>query len=187
MAHIDLALDCDLLLIAPATAHTIARLAHGMADDLLSATALATRSQVVICPAMNPRMYSHPATQENVSALKRLGYTVISPQYGSVACRHEGVGRLVEWEVVQELILRELGSNDMKNEKVLVTAGPTREPLDPARFLSNRSSGKMGHAMARAAFRRGADVVLVTGPTSLEAPYGVRTIEVTTAEEMFEA
>jgi len=162
--HIRLARETDLIVIAPATAQTIARLAHGMADDLLACTVLATRAKVLVFPAMNAQMYGHAAVQENLQRLKGLGYQVVEPESGSMACREEGVGRLPEWDAARELLLRNLATPDLAGEKILITAGPTREPLDPARFLSNRSSGKMGYSLARTARRRGAEVTLITGP-----------------------
>lgn len=187
MAHINLGRDADIIIIAPASAQTIARLAQGMADDLLSTTVLASRAQVFVCPAMNSRMYSHPATQQNISRLKSFGYRVIDPTEGLMACKEEGQGRLPEWEQVNEIFQRALTTPDLQGQTVLVTAGPTREPLDPARFLSNRSSGKMGFAIARAAYRRGAEVILVSGPTALPPPVGVKSVNVQTAIEMYEA
>ena len=184
ISHIKLGMDADLFIIAPATAHTIAKLAHGLADNLLCATALAARSKVIVCPAMNSRMYSHPATQANIAGLKALNYQVIEPTCGMMACKDEGQGRLPEWEQVQEIFLRLLSAGDLHGERVLVTAGPTREPIDPARFISNRSSGKMGHALARHAYRRGADVILISGPTRLACPEGVKRVNVQTAEDM---
>ncbi len=183
--HINLGKEADILVIAPATAQTIARLAHGFADDLLSATVLAAgKTRVIVCPAMNGQMYSHPLTQENLARLKELGYQVVDPACGMMACKDEGKGRLPEWEMVREILLRALSANDFSGKRVLVTAGPTREPLDPARFLSNRSSGKMGYALAKAAYRRGAEVILVSGPTALTCPEGIRRYDVRTAEEM---
>ncbi|MBM9602731.1 bifunctional phosphopantothenoylcysteine decarboxylase/phosphopantothenate--cysteine ligase CoaBC [Desulfopila inferna] len=187
MSHIDLAQDASAFLIAPASARTIARLAHGIADDLLSTTVLATRAPVVVCPAMNPKMYLHQATQDNLERLRQFGYHIVDPDSGLMACKDEGQGRLVEWESVQEVLLRCLLKNDLQGERILITAGPTREALDPARFISNRSSGKMGYALARAAYRRGADVVLVSGPTALQCPFGVKRIDVVTAREMYDA
>lgn len=184
MLHIQLGQEADLLLIAPATANTIAKLAHGMADDLLTTTALVARCPVIICPAMNPAMYEHPGTCENIEKLKKLGYQVVTPDVGVMACKDEGRGRLPEWESVKEIVYRSLSPNDLGGRKVLVTAGPTREPLDPARFISNRSSGKMGYAIASAAWRRGAEVVLISGPCSLPAPVGINRIKVETAQEM---
>jgi len=187
MDHIALGREADLVLVAPATATTIARMAHGLADDLLSTTILACRAPVVVCPAMNSRMYLHPATQENIGRLKKFGYQVLAPAEGMMACKEEGTGRLPEWEEVAEYLLRALTPQDLLGESVLVTAGPTREALDPARFLSNRSSGKMGYALARTAFRRGAHVELVSGPVSLPRPPGVNVTDVCTARQMRDA
>jgi phosphopantothenoylcysteine decarboxylase/phosphopantothenate--cysteine ligase len=184
MAHISLGRDADVVLIAPATANTIAKLAAGAADDLLSTTVLATRTKVLICPAMNSRMYSHPATKQNIAALKQFGYTIIDPDCGLMACKEEGDGRLPEWDVVKEYVAQALTPQDLRGQQILITAGPTREPLDPARFLSNRSSGKMGYALARCAFQRGGAVTLVSGPSNLPCPVGVTLIKVQTAEEM---
>ena len=184
ISHIERGKDADLILIAPATAHTIARMAQGLADDLVSATVLAARAQIIVCPAMNSQMYAHPATQANIARLKELNYQVIDPACGMMACKDEGQGRLPEWEQVREILLRALSSGDFQNQRVLITAGPTREPLDPARYISNRSSGKMGYALARTAYRRGADVTLISGPTALPCPEGVRRFLVQTAEEM---
>ncbi len=185
MAHIELAREADLFLLAPATAQTISRLAHGSADDLLSAAVLATKAKIVICPAMNPNMYGNPVTQKNLGLLRDLGFLILEPETGMVACKDEGRGRLVAWDTVEDVIARILGKNDLAGQRVLVTAGPTREPLDPARFISNRSSGKMGYALARVAWRRGAEVVLISGPTSLSCSSTIRKIDVITAEEMF--
>ena len=184
ISHIRLGMEADLFIIAPATAHTLAKLAHGLADNLLTATALVTRARVIVCPAMNGRMYAHPATQANIAALKELGYQVIEPASGVMACKDEGQGRLPEWEQVREVFLRAVSTGDLEGEKVLISAGPTREHIDPARFISNRSSGKMGYALARTAYRRGAEVTLVSGPTHLPCPEGLTRIEVQTAEEM---
>lgn len=187
MAHIQLGQEADIFLIAPATAHTIARLANGLADDLLSTSVLASHCPIVICPAMNTKMFSHPATQANIKKLQAYGYTIIDPDSGMMACKDEGKGRLVEWDTVNEYLLSHFSPHDMKGLSVLVTAGPTREPIDPARFISNRSSGKMGYALATAAQRRGAKVTLVSGPTSLACPLNVKRVEVTTAMEMRDA
>lgn len=186
ISHIQLAGEADLVVIAPATATTIARLAHGLADDLLACMTLATRAKVLICPAMNSQMYTHQAVQENLDVLRRFGYQILEPENGRMACGAEGPGRLPEWELVREEILRALTPADLAGEKILITAGPTREPLDPARFLSNRSSGKMGYALARTAWRRGAEVMLISGPTSLNCPTGVSCQRVETAAEMHE-
>jgi len=185
--HISLSQDTDLVIVAPATARTIAKLAIGLADDLLSSAILAASSPVLICPAMNSRMYNHPATQANIVKIKTFGYRVISPDSGSMACGDEGPGRLPEWEEAREQVLAVLSPQDLQGQSVLITAGPTRESLDPARFLGNRSSGKMGYALARTAKRRGARVVLVSGPTDLKPPAGIETIQVESADEMYEA
>ncbi len=187
MTHIELAQEASLFIIAPATAQSIARLANGMADDLLSATVLATRAPVIVCPAMNSKMFLHAATQANIARLRELGYIVVDPDSGMMACKDDGPGRLGEYENVQEVILRYLSGDDLKDQKILITAGPTQEAIDPARFISNKSSGKMGYALARSAFRRGAEVTLISGPTALECPYGVKRIQVTSAQEMYEA
>ncbi len=187
MAHINLARDSDVVLIAPATAQTIARLAHGLADDLLSTAVLASKAPVVVCPAMNSTMLEHPATQKNIQTLKELGYHVVEPDSGLLACGDEGAGRLPEWDKVQEVLLGLFAADDLAGEHILITAGPTREPLDPARYISNRSSGKMGYALARTARRRGAEVTLVSGPVRLDPPPGVAVIPVLTAREMQEA
>ena len=185
--HISLARDNDLIMVAPATAQTIAKLAHGMADDLLSTVILAAAAPVVIYPAMNSRMYSHPATQANLARLREFGYHVIEPASGLMACGEDGPGRLPEWEEAREMLLAVFSPSDLVGYRVLVTAGPTREFIDPARFLSNPSTGKMGYWLARTAKRRGAEVVLVSGPVALPPPAGVKTIQVTTAAEMHQA
>jgi phosphopantothenoylcysteine decarboxylase/phosphopantothenate--cysteine ligase len=184
MAHINLSREADVILVAPATAQTIARLAAGMAENLLSTVILAAKIPVVICPAMNSNMLVHPATQSNITRLQQFGYHLVQPDSGSLACGEVGDGRLPDWDVAREALLALFEPQDLKGRKVLITAGPTREPLDPARFLSNRSSGKMGFALARTAQRRGAEVCLVAGPVSLPDPPGVEVIRVTTADEM---
>jgi phosphopantothenoylcysteine decarboxylase/phosphopantothenate--cysteine ligase len=187
MAHINLAREADALLIAPATAQTIARLAGGMADTLLSAIALAARIPVAICPAMNSAMLNHPATQRNINTLQQFGYHLVQSGCGELACGETGDGRLPEWDAARERLLSLFRTNDLLGKKVLITAGPTREPLDPVRFLSNRSSGKMGFALARTARRRGAEVTLVAGPVALPDPPDMEVVRVTTAESMAEA
>ena len=184
ISHIGLSREADCILIAPATANTIARLACGLADNLLNTTVLAARIPVIICPAMNVQMYEHPATVKNLQTLRALGYRVVEPDSGLMACGEEGSGRLPEWEQVAEYVLYDILAKDLAGQKVLVTAGPTREPYDPARFISNRSSGKMGYALARTAFRRGAEVTLISGPTTQQPPVGVELVKVTTALEM---
>jgi phosphopantothenoylcysteine decarboxylase/phosphopantothenate--cysteine ligase len=187
VTHISLARECDLFIIAPATAQTIAKLANGFADNLLSSLALANRSKMLIFPAMNSNMYCHAATQSNLARLKEFGYSIIEPDEGKLACGDEGVGRLVEWEIAREAIVSTFVPQDLQGQTVLITAGPTCEPFDPARYLSNRSSGKMGFALARSANRRGAKVVLISGPTSLAPPSDVEMIKVTSALQMHEA
>jgi phosphopantothenoylcysteine decarboxylase/phosphopantothenate--cysteine ligase len=187
MAHITLPGDADAILIAPATAHTLARLAHGMADNLLSAAVLAAAAPVVVCPAMNAKMLAHPATQRNLVTLQELGYIIVEPECGPLACGEIGSGRLAEWDTVREVLLGLFVAQDLAGQHVLITAGPTREALDPARYLSNRSSGKMGYALARTARRRGAEVTLISGPTHLLAPPGITMVSVQTAAEMAEA
>ncbi|MCL2459191.1 MAG: bifunctional phosphopantothenoylcysteine decarboxylase/phosphopantothenate--cysteine ligase CoaBC [Desulfobulbus sp.] len=184
MAHINLSREADAILVAPATAQTIARLAHGMADNLLSSVILAARIPVVICPAMNSFMLSHPATQGNIRRLESFGYHFVQPGSGKLACGEIGDGRLADWDAAREKLLSLFQPDDLKGQTVLITAGPTREALDPVRFLSNRSSGKMGFALARTARRRGAEVTLVAGPVQLPDPPGIEVVHVATAEEM---
>ncbi len=187
MAHIMLGQEADIFLVAPATANTIGKLANGVADNLLTTTALVTRAPVIVCPAMNPAMFSHPATINNLQKLQNYNYRVIEPGSGVMACKDTGKGRLPEWNVVKEVILQNLSGNQLAGKKVLVTAGPTREAIDPARFISNRSSGKMGYSIAREAWRRGARVILISGPSLEPVPYGVECIKVETADQMFNA
>ncbi|MCR5664653.1 MAG: bifunctional phosphopantothenoylcysteine decarboxylase/phosphopantothenate--cysteine ligase CoaBC [Oscillospiraceae bacterium] len=188
VAHIAAADEADLLLIAPATADVIAKLAHGLADDMLTTTALACDCPKAIAPAMNTKMYENPVTQDNLALLRRYGWEVAEPASGRLACGAEGKGKLPEPETLLELCLHAIArEKDLAGKRVLVTAGPTREPLDPVRFLSNRSTGRMGYAVARAAARRGAEVTLVTGPTALLRPGYMEVVEVETAQEMFEA
>jgi len=184
IGHINLADNVDLFVIAPATANVIGKVAAGIADDLLTTVLMATKAPVLIAPAMNIHMYENPILQENVRKLRRLGYHFIEPAEGYLACGYEGKGRLPEPEKILEEIRRLLKKKDLVGEKLLITAGPNREPLDPVRYLSNRSSGKMGYALARAAIRRGAEVALISGPTELEPPAGARLTSVTTAAEM---
>ena len=187
MSHISLAADCDLVVVSPATAQTIARLAYGLADDLLSTAILASTAKVLIFPAMNSKMYCHPATQANCAKLRDYGYQVIEPGEGLLACGEEGIGKLVDWQAGREAILSALSPQKLSNKSVLITAGPTWESLDPVRHLSNRSSGRMGYALARTARRRGASVALVSGPVSLAPPPGVEVIRVESAAAMHEA
>ncbi len=188
VAHIAVAHEADLVMVAPASANMIAKLAHGIADDMLSTTMLAVRAPVYIVPAMNTLMYEHAATQENMQKLKTYGYHIIEPASGYLACGDTGKGKMPEPEELLEYILHEVAySKDMEGKKVLITAGPTREAFDPVRFITNHSTGKMGYALARNAVRRGAQVVLVTGPVNLRVPLFVEAVHVTTAQEMYEA
>jgi phosphopantothenoylcysteine decarboxylase/phosphopantothenate--cysteine ligase len=186
--HIAVAQRTDLLVVAPATADILAKFARGIADDFLTTLYLATTAPVVLAPAMNVNMWNHAATQENVEMLRARGVKIVSPDEGYLACGMTGAGRLAGQEEIIAAVREALhAQRDLEGEAVLVTAGPTREDLDPVRYLTNRSSGKMGYAVAEAAARRGAKVVLVSGPTSLEAPVGVEWINVRTAEEMHHA
>jgi phosphopantothenoylcysteine decarboxylase/phosphopantothenate--cysteine ligase len=187
VTHINLARECDLFIIAPATAQTIAKLANGFADNLLSSLALASRAKMLVFPAMNSNMYCHAATQANLARLKEYEYSIIEPEEGILACGDEGVGRLVEWGVARETILSAFAPQDLQGQTVIITAGPTCEPFDPARHMSNRSSGKMGFALARSAKRRGAKVILISGPTSLEAPSDIEVVNITSAVQMHDA
>ena len=184
IGHINVADSADLFVIAPATANIIGKIAAGIADDLLTTVLMATRAPVLIAPAMNIHMYANPILQENLRKLRRAGYYLMEPADGYLACGYEGKGRLPEPEIILEEVRALLRKKDLGGEKMLITAGPSREPLDPVRYISNRSSGKMGYAMARAALRRGAEVALVSGPTGIEPPMGVRLIPVITAAEM---
>jgi phosphopantothenoylcysteine decarboxylase/phosphopantothenate--cysteine ligase len=188
--HVRLGRDAHVVCVAPATADFLARAAQGRADDLLCTTLLATRAPVVICPAMNDRMFAHPQVQENVAHLRnRLGYHIAGPAEGPLAVGEgEGPGRMLEPWQIEEAVGRALGRSPyLEGRRVLVTAGPTQEPIDPVRYVGNRSSGRMGFAIAQAAWRRGARVTLVTGPTELDPPYGLDVIPVETAVEMRDA
>lgn len=187
MEHIALARWADRVLIAPASADTLARLATGRADDLLAAVCLASQAPLLVAPAMNQAMWGHAATQANVTLLSERGVRVLGPAEGEQACGETGPGRMLEPFALVEALGASFATGLLSGLKVLVTAGPTREPLDPVRFLSNRSSGKMGYAIAAAAREAGADVVLVSGPVALDAPMGVRHIGVETAAEMLAA
>jgi phosphopantothenoylcysteine decarboxylase/phosphopantothenate--cysteine ligase len=187
IGHIRLADTADLILIAPATANVIAKLAHGQADDLLTTVLLATTAPVLLAPAMNVHMYAHAIVQENMRKLASLGYGFVEPAEGFLACGYEGKGRLADPEDIVEEVRAALTKKDLKDERIIVTAGPNWEPLDPVRFISNRSTGKMGFALARVARRRGAEVTLISGPTALSPPHGVRFCRVQTALEMQQA
>ncbi len=184
--HIELARSADLFLVLPATANIIGKAANGLADDFLSTLLLAFSGPALFSPSMNPAMYAHPATQANIERLKVLGYKVIEPEIGETACGDRGKGRLPEWSVVREAVLKATTPQTMRGINVLVSAGPTREYLDPVRYISNRSSGVMGYAMAMVALRRGARVTLVSGPVSIPPPPGIRLYSVENAGEMKE-
>lgn len=184
MAHITLAEYADVIVIAPATANVIGKIASGLADDLLSTTVMATKAPVLFCPAMNTNMYDNIIVKENISKLSTRGYHFIEPAYGEMACRAEGYGRLPEIPDIIEEVESILTDKDLRGENILVTAGPTREPFDPVRFITNYSSGKMGYALATAGRRRGANVTLISGPTSLSVPRGIKFISVSSAVEM---
>lgn len=186
--HITLTKKADLILVAPATANVVAKVAGGIADDPLTTIILSAKCPVIFAPAMNTAMWENEATQDNVSSLKLRGYKFIGPDRGPLACGDEGIGRLSPVEEIVERLKQELLPNqDLLGLKVLVTAGPTRENIDPVRFISNRSSGKMGYALAKAAAKRGAAVTLISGPTDLNPPAGVETIKIETTSEMFDA
>jgi len=187
MGHIELARWAELVLIAPASADALARLAQGRADDLLSTVVLATRAPVLVAPAMNHAMWAHPATQANTDTLRERGVGVVGPASGDQACGETGSGRMSEPAALVEAVRARLGSNALAGRSVLVTAGPTHEPLDPVRYLANASSGRMGFAVAEAAARAGAMVTLIAGPTQLATPPGVERVDVTTAAEMHAA
>ena len=186
--HISLAKKADLMLIVPATANIIGKVANGIADDMLSTTIMATKAPVVFCPAMNTNMYENPIVQRNINLLKEFGYEFIEPASGRLACGDEGKGKLQDTEIIAEETLRRLHSTkDLLGKKVVVTAGPTMVPIDPVRILTNRSSGKMGYSIAEEARDRGAEVVLISGPTSLIKPNGIKVIDIKTNEDMFNA
>jgi len=187
ISHIDLADWADVVAIAPATASCLARLANGLADDLLGTVCLATTAPLLVAPAMNVNMYRHPATQENLDRLAKRGVRIVGPGRGELACGWEGEGRLVDTAELLGSIERALSSGSLAGEVVLVSAGPTAEPVDPVRVLTNRSSGKMGFALAEEAARRGAEVILVAGPVGLGTPFGVQRVDVETTREMYDA
>lgn len=188
IGHIKLVEMCDLVVVAPATANLVGKIASGVADDVLTTmVCAASRIPVLLAPSMNVNMYRNPVTQENLRKLKAFGFHILEPAEGDLACGYEGVGRLPEPAVIVEHVLSLLTPKDLRGETILVTAGPTQEELDPVRFLTNRSSGKMGFAVAKAAYRRGAEVILVSGPSACEAPIGVSWVPVRSAEEMYHA
>ncbi len=187
--HVQLGHQAELVLVAPATATTLARLALGMAEDLLALTALCTRAPLVVCPAMDAYMWEHPATQDNVARLRQRGALVVGPEVGRLASGHVGPGRLAERETILGAVRHALGQRygDLQGKRIVVTAGGTQEPIDPVRYVGNHSSGKMGYAVAEAGRDRGAQVTLVTAPTSLPEPYGINVVRVRTACEMRDA
>ncbi len=187
IGHIALADRADLFIIAPATANVIGKLANGIADDMLTTTVMATRGAVLLAPAMNVNMYLNSIYKENEEKLRRHGYLFVDPVKGELACGWEGEGKLQNPEIIFDEVLKALTPSDLAGERFLVTAGPTREEVDPVRYLSNHSSGKMGYAIAKAAWRRGAQVTLVSGPTALAAPWGVEFVSVESAGEMYDA
>lgn len=186
--HIALAKKADVFMIAPATANVIAKVAHGLADDMLTTTFLACKKPKLIVPAMNTNMYENPVTRDNLELCRKYGMRVIDPACGYLACGDTGAGKMPEPAELLEHILLEIAcEKDLAGQKILVTAGPTREAIDPVRYITNHSTGKMGYAIAQAAARRGADVTLVSGPVNLSAPLGVKLVPVVSAREMFEA
>lgn len=186
--HVALAKQADLLMVAPASANVIAKLAHGIAADMLTTTALACKCKKMIAPAMNTRMYENPITQDNMKICAGYGMELIDPSVGYLACGDTGAGKMAEPEVLLDYIVRELAcEKDLAGKKLLVTAGPTMEAIDPVRFITNHSTGKMGYAIAKMASYRGAEVTLVTGKTELEPPRFVKTVQIQSAKEMFDA
>lgn len=186
--HISLAQKADLMLILPATANIIGKVANGIADDMLSTTIMACKAPVVFAPAMNTNMYLNPIVQGNISKLKEYGYEFIDPQSGRLACGDIGVGKLADTSLISDVIKSKLYDlKDMKNKKILISAGPTISPIDPVRFLTNHSTGKMGYAIAEEARDRGAEVTLVSGPSNLDIPFGINFIKVNSTEEMYNA
>ena len=188
VTHVSLAKKADLILIAPATANVIAKLAHGIADDMLTTTVLASRCKKLVAPAMNTAMLENPITQDNLETLRKYGFAIVEPAVGMLACKDVGSGKLPEPEVLLDRIAMEIArEKDYLGLHVTVTAGPTREALDPVRYLTNHSTGKMGYAIAREAMLRGADVTLISGPTALAPVPGVRMVPIVSAQDMFEA
>ena len=186
--HVSIAKKADVVMIAPASANVIGKIANGLADDMLTTTVMACRCKRIFAPAMNTAMYENPIVQDNIKKLQSYGYEVITPANGYLACGDTGAGKMPEPETLLEYILREVAfEKDLSGKKVLVTAGPTQEPVDPVRCLTNHSSGKMGYAIAKMAMLRGAEVTLVSGPTAIEPPLFVKVVPVVTARDMFEA
>ena len=185
--HVALAKQADVVLVAPASANVIGKIAHGIADDMLTTTVMACKCKKIIAPAMNTNMFDNPILQDNLKILEHYGYEVISPAVGYLACGDTGAGKMPEPELLLQYILREIAyEKDMKGKRVLVTAGPTQESIDPVRFITNHSTGKMGYAIAKMCMLRGAEVTLVSGPTSVAKPEFVHVVDVVTAKEMYE-
>jgi phosphopantothenoylcysteine decarboxylase/phosphopantothenate--cysteine ligase len=189
IAHIDLADWADLVLVAPATANTIGKMANGIADNMITSTLLAATSPVWIAPAMNVHMYEHPAVQKNIATLHQFGYEFIEPGEGYLACGYVGKGRLEEPEKIVEILIDHFNPNHLKlkGKRIIITAGPTREKIDPVRYITNHSTGKMGYALAEEAVSQGADVILISGPVAMQAPKGAKIVPVESAEEMYDA
>ena len=186
--HVALAKRADVVLVAPASANVIGKIANGIADDMLTTTVMACKCKKIISPAMNTQMFENPIVQDNLKKLEHYGYEVIQPAVGLLACKDVGAGKMPEPETLLEYILREVAyEKDLKGKKILVTAGPTQEPIDPVRYLTNHSSGKMGYAIAKVCSMRGAEVTLVSGKTAIKPPLFVEVVPVTTAREMYEA
>lgn len=186
--HVSLAKQADVVLIAPASANVIAKLAHGLADDMLTTTVLACTCKKIVAPTMNTQMYNNPITQDNIQTLRNYDFEVIDPASGFLACRDIGAGKMPEPEVLLDYILKEIAcEKDMAGMNVLVTAGPTQEALDPVRYITNHSTGKMGYAIATNAMLRGANVTLVSGPTNIKKPPFVKVVDIKSAQDMFEA
>lgn len=185
--HVALAKQADVVLVAPASANVIGKIAHGIADDMLTTTVMACKCKKIIAPAMNTNMFDNPILQDNLKILEHYGYEVISPAVGYLACGDTGAGKMPEPELLLQYILREIAyGKDMQGKRVLVTAGPTQESIDPVRFITNHSTGKMGYAIAKMCMLRGAEVTLVSGPTSIAKPEFVHVVDVVTAKEMYE-
>lgn len=185
--HISLAKKADMILVAPATANTIGKIAHGLADNLLTTVIMATHGKIVFAPAMNTEMYNNPIQQENMNKLKRIGYEFIQPGVGLLACGDYGAGKMAEPADIVDYVIESFVEKDLIGKKIVITAGPTIEPLDPVRYITNHSSGKMGYLLGKEAKSRGANVVIISGPTSLESPKGVQLVKVNTTQEMFDA
>lgn len=188
VGHVSLAKKADVFLVAPASANIIGKMANGIADDMLSTTVLAAKCPVIVSPAMNTAMFTNPIVTDNINKLEKYGFTIVSPATGYLACGTEGIGKLPDESILVEYILKSAAmKKDLAGKKILVTAGPTREPIDPVRYITNHSTGKMGYSIARMAMLRGADVTLVTGPVSIKPPMFCNIVNVNTAEEMYKA